>query len=565
MGQKLAFQIMGYNGNNINSHVHIVSKVKKPKKNPALLKLSAIEANALIDTIVQSDLPDDTAQLIKQIINSHEWFVNQLEQGLLNITKLKKLFEIQGSEKAVNRNPYHSANKKPGTDKRSDKPIKGHGRNAADAYKGAKIENVPHPELSPGDTCPGEACDGRLYEMSDPGVVLRVAGSQLASATRYNQQKLRCAVCEAIYTAPLPPEAGDKKYDENFAAMLMINKYFMSVPFYRQDRLQTYLGIPLPSSTQWDIMYAYKPALKALYDALLQDAANGIGICYDDTSVTILESVKAKKLAELGEKKKHNCFTTGVVSVHEDYRIYLYMSDDRTAGRVAKDILQIRDKSLPPPLLMCDAIAANIPPEVSKDLYILCYCLVHARRQFYELPEGYDDLADTVIRLIGKIYDHEHDSKKMEADARLAHHKEHSAPVMQELKQFLSAQQDQFEPNSVPGKAIAYILDRFTELSQFLKHPNAPLDTNIVERALKLVIQTRKSSMFYKSLSSAEFASQVQSALYSAAQNDVNPHQYMSAILKHQASVIENPKDWFPWCYQETLKQIQAAGAKIDP
>jgi transposase len=32
----------------------------------------------------------------------------------------------------------------------------------------------------------------------------------------------------------------------------MINKYFMSVPLYRQDRLQNHLGIPLPASTQWD-------------------------------------------------------------------------------------------------------------------------------------------------------------------------------------------------------------------------------------------------------------------------------------------------------------------------
>ena len=60
----------------------------------------------------------------------------------------------------------------------------------------------------------------------------------------YNLQKLRCAICEIIYTAPLPEGISDKKYDANFIAMLMINKYFMSVPLYRQDRLQNHLGIP---------------------------------------------------------------------------------------------------------------------------------------------------------------------------------------------------------------------------------------------------------------------------------------------------------------------------------
>jgi hypothetical protein len=52
----------------------------------------------------------------------------------------------------------------------------------------------------------------------------------LAKATRYNLQKLRCAICEIIYTAPLPEGVSDKKYDANFVAMLMINKYFMSIP-----------------------------------------------------------------------------------------------------------------------------------------------------------------------------------------------------------------------------------------------------------------------------------------------------------------------------------------------
>jgi len=69
---------------------------------------------------------------------------------------------------------------------------------------------------------------------------------------------------------------------------------------------------------------------------------------------------------------------------------------------------------------------------------------------------------------------------------------------MEALKLYLEEQKPEFEPNSVAGKAIDYILNRWTQLSQFLRQPHAPLDTNIVERALKLVIQVRKSSMFYK-------------------------------------------------------------------
>ena len=40
-------------------------------------------------------------------------------------------------------------------------------------------------ELNPGDTCPADACDGRLYEVSEPGTFVHVTGAPLASATRY--------------------------------------------------------------------------------------------------------------------------------------------------------------------------------------------------------------------------------------------------------------------------------------------------------------------------------------------------------------------------------------------
>jgi len=542
------------------------TKSRKQNKQPKVERLTPEQIADVIDSLKEAKIQDKVIGLVEGLINGNEWLCDQAEKGLLTIAKLRKLFQIQATEKAVNRNPHLNKTNKSGNNSSESegKKPKGHGRNGADAYVGAEIVDVFHPELKPGDDCPAEYCTGKLYEMSDPGVFVRVVGKPLATATTYNLQKLRCALCATVYQSPLPEGVCNKKYDENFVAMLMINKYFISVPFYRQDRLQNYLGMPLPSSTQWDLMYKHKDVLERLFEALWIDAANGVGINYDDTSVKILSEIKAKKNAIKGEKHKHNCFTTGIVSAHEDHRTYVFMSDNRTAGQCVVDMVKnCRDKNTDLPILMCDALTANIPQKISDDLYILCYCLVHARRQFYELPNGYDDLADEVIRLIGKIYENESWAKNLPPDERLKYHQAKSQPYMNELKEFLEAQQDEFEPNGVAGKAIAYILKRWTELSQFLRHANAPIDNNITEQALKLVIQTRKSSMFYKTLEGAKFASHVQSALYSAAQNDINPCTYMTDILKNTTAVIENPEAWLPWIYQETLKLIQGDDAMM--
>ncbi|MEI6096600.1 MAG: transposase, partial [Gammaproteobacteria bacterium] len=447
---------------------------------PKVTKLSQEQMDHFLAEIMNSNISAESAEFAKMLIHGNAWMAQQLELGQLSIAKLRKLFQIQGSERASSRKPKNDPASSSTTSNTSDTDKKGHGRNSADAYQGAAIVEVDHPELNPGDTCPAEACDGRLYEVSEPGTLVRVTGAPLASATRYNMQKLRCAICEIIYTAPLPEGVSDKKYDANFIAMLMINKYFMSVPLYRQDRLQNHLGIPLPASTQWDLMVANELMLKSVYKALSEDAANGVALCYDDTSVKIMSEIKAAKLAKKGDKSQHTCFTTGLVSLHEDHRTYLYITDNRTAGKCIAEIMTLRNADLDPPIMMCDALSANIPQGISEDLYILCFCLVHARRQFYELPNGYDDLSDKVIGLIGTIYDHEAHTKGFNSQKRLAYHQEKSTPVMEELKRYLEEQKSEFEPNSVAGKAIDYILNRWTELSQFLRQPHAPLDTNIV-------------------------------------------------------------------------------------
>ena len=68
--------------------------------------------------------------------------------------------------------------------------------------------------------------------------------------------------------------------------------------------------------------------------------------------------------------------------------------------------------------------------------------------------------------------------------------------------------------------------------------------------------------MFYKTLESALFASHVQSAIYSAAQNDVNPCYYLRALIENEKAVIDNYEDWLPWNYQETFKQNSEEIAK---
>jgi len=155
------------------------------EKMPKVTKLSQEQMDNFLAAIMNSNIGAENAEFAKMLIHGNAWMARQLELGQLSIAKLRKLFQIQGSEKGSNRKPKHDPASSDNKGSNTAEDTKGHGRNSADAYQGAAIVEVDHPELNPGDICPAEACDGRLYEMSEPGTFVQVTGAPLARATRY--------------------------------------------------------------------------------------------------------------------------------------------------------------------------------------------------------------------------------------------------------------------------------------------------------------------------------------------------------------------------------------------
>tara|TARA_B110000977_G_C10730598_1_gene358883 strand:+ start:37 stop:555 length:519 start_codon:yes stop_codon:yes gene_type:complete len=156
-----------------------------------------------------------------------------------------------------------------------------------------------------------------------------------------------------------------------------------------------------------------------------------------------------------------------------------------------------------------------------------------------------------------RLYDNDRLTKEMDANDRLTYHQEYSKPIMKSLKNHLENYKKEFEPNSSASKAIEYMLKRWTELTQFLRYGKTPIDNNEVERALKIPIRIRKNSMFYKTNRSAKIAGYIQSLIYSAAQNDINPYDYIKAIMSYPDDVRLNPDKWLPWNYHLALANLE--------
>jgi transposase len=404
-------------------------------------------------------------------------------------------------------------------------------------------------------------CGGKLYRINEnPGGVIRIKGQPCAHVVRYEFEKLRCALCGVVLTADPPPDFPPEKYDEYFRANLVIQKYFMASPFYRQEQYQKLLGFWLPDSTQWDLVESVANCAYPVFGVLEQLAANGTHINHDDTKVKILDVIRANKLDPDRERK--GTFTTCLFAQSGDHKICLYYSGMKHGGENVSAVLKKRNEDLPPILRMCDALAANVPATLKT---ILSHCLVHGRRKFTDIEAFFPLECGYVIDQLALVYKYDAEAKEqnMSADERLKHHQTYSAPVMESLEAWMQAQFDErrVEPNSALGGAIRYMQKHWPELTRFLTVSGAHLDNNLVERALKLAIRTRKNAMFHKSLHGAFVAALLLSLIATCALADVNPVHYFIALQEHKSDVFKQPDLWLPWNYESTLMNLQEKAA----
>jgi hypothetical protein len=425
---------------------------------------------------------------------------------------------------------------------------KGHGRLGADAYAGAERVEVSHETLHHGDPCP--LCPkGKVYRLKEPRRLVRIVGQEPFRAWVYALEQLRCNLCGEVFAAKPPPGVGEEKYDASAAAMLGLMRYGTGLPMYRLEKLQDSLKTPLPDATQWDILAEASESMAPVVAALVHEAAQAEKLYNDDTYARILSLIKENRTREPG-KDRTGIFTTGILAESGGRRIALFFTGRKHAGENLREVLLRRSGKLAAPMQMCDALDRNLPGELQT---ILGNCLVHARRNFVDHHGSFPVPCGHVLEELGKVYATDAAAREqgLSPEQRLELHQRDSAPVMDGLRAWLQARLDnhEVEPNSGLGHAIRYMLKRWDRLTLFLRRAGAPLDSNVVERALKRAILHRKNSLFYKTQNGARIGDGYMSLIYTCQLNRVDPLRYLVALLEHRAEVAAAPAAWLPWNY----------------
>ena len=563
-----------------------VLMVKKPSNLPEVIELTENEVEDIIKQIKESSLDEKTKRITIKSIELSMWLPDVLQSKTISLHRLRrsifgKGYKLKAGSKTP-KDPQNGDTKPSDLDKNTQQDdnapveqdglhensqqvplskepenkdkIPGHGRLPYTAYADCEeVVKLSISGLKAGDFCP-EQCGGRLSQYS-PGNIIRVKGQNFSRVLHYEVEKLRCNLCNLLIVADIPAEVGNEKYDAAFKAIMVLQKYYVGVPFYRQENFQALLKMPLSDATQWGLVEDVAGCCMGIFAVLKSLAANGHLLHNDDTHLKILEHIKAIK-NEVAERV--GMFTTGIFAQYEEHVIALFLNGTRHSGENLEELLKLREEDKPELIQMCDGSSQNIPRTFKT---IVCNCLSHGFRKFEDLYDYYPAECVEVMKYISDIYDIDEKTVEMSAQERLEYHQQHSQPIVDALFSYMEHLKEArlVEPNGELCGAINYMLKRKDKITRFLEVAGAPLDNNILERALKLPIRLRKASLFYRTNRSAEIGGMLTSLIYTCQLARKNPQHYFVALQAHHVAVSKAPSQWLPWNYEEALKALDSS------
>ena len=542
---------------------------------PERLEISEEELTELLGRVESGQLEPGDFETIKAMAETISFLSNVVDQKGVQLKRLlralfgsssEKRESLLGAEKSQSiDSPPEESGAKPGDplsgdDPSESDPKKGHGRRAASEYTGAEVIDVEHDELRAGDDCP--RCEkGTVYKQLVPKTIVRVRGSAPLRATVHRFERFRCNICGEVFTARIPEDLGDEKYDETVASSIALLKYGSGLPFHRLERLQEAHGIPLPSSTQWEIVEKAEKLIAPAYDELFREAAQGELVYSDDTTVRILELMGKRREKLQDPPARVGLYTTGLVSRIEDRTIALYFSGSEYAGENLAKLLSIREPGQDPPIQMSDGLSHN---KVAPGMTVVANCLAHGRRQFVDILESFPGEARHFVDVIAEIYAVEKRAREEELgpEQRLALHQAESRPAHGRTEDLARRSDRGEEGRGELGSRQGDSLRREAvgrRSRSFFANPAPPLDNSLCERVLKKAILNRKNSLFFKTRKGATTGDRYLSLIHTAELCRENSFEYLTALQRHSKLVAKDPGGWLPWNFRSAIEKTENA------
>jgi transposase len=381
------------------------------------------------------------------------------------------------------------------------------------------------------------------------------------------REKFTCRDCEAITQPPAPFHVTPRGYiGPQLLATVLFDKFGLHLPLNRQSRRFKCEGIDLSVSTLADQVGAGVFAAMPLFRLIEAHVMAAERLHGDDTTVPILAKGKT---------------VTG--------RIWTYVRDDRPFGGRAPPAAVYyasRDRCGEHPARHLERFTGILEADAYSGFNTLydpgrkpapitpAFCWAHARRLFFELADiaknarrgrsaaAISPIALEAVKRIDLLFDIERDINGLSADERLRVRQERSAPLLAELKTWLTEQRSRLSRSSNVIQPIDYMLKRWDGFAHFTEDGRICLTNNAAERALRGLALGRKAWLFAGSDRGADRAAVMNTLIMTARLNDIDPKAWLADLFTRIASIPQSRlHELLPWEWKRRTEASASAQA----
>jgi transposase len=192
-----------------------------------------------------------------------------------------------------------------------------------------------------------------------------------------------------------------------------------------------------------------------------------------------------------------------------------------------------------------------------------CPCMAHVRRKFVEAETGDPTLRRYVLRHIRYLFLLERVAWKRSAEERLRIRRELEKPILDKLTRTIKERllAGGLLPKSKFHQALHYYLGLAPHFDNYLNHPDARLDNNVAERAIRPLTIGRKNWLFVGSEDGGRASATLLSLVQTCRNLDINPQEYLEDVLRrimgHPAQRIQEllPDRWLAAKQKDAARQ----------
>jgi len=349
---------------------------------------------------------------------------------------------------------------------------------------------------------------------------------------RHIRPKYACPVCkEGVRIAPMPKLPIPKSLaTPSLLAHVAMSKYVDALPLYRQEKIFARLGVDLSRGTLASWMVKMGELVEPLVARIRDEIRSGPFVQADETPFQVLK--------EPGKSAQSGSYLWALRGGDPAHPLLYYEYDPSRSAEVPKRLLRGFQG-----FLQTDGYegytALGAEPGV-----VHVGCWAHARRKFDEALRGQgkskkgakrtakESRARQALSQIQALYRIERELRDASAEERYHVRQQQTKPLLEKLRVWLDASLDSVPPQSLTGKALHYLHSQWPKLVRVLDNGRIPLDTNLVENAIRPFVLGRKNWLFADTVAGARASANLYSLIETAKANRIEPGRYLAHLFE---------------------------------